>query len=246
MPRTAAEIMDRNFFYATQGDSLLQVLHEMGDRGLSSAPLLDINGRPVGVATLRDIESCHDIEELAEHLTRSVVSLPLGTPIEVAARELAVRKAESLVLVDDAGVAVGALSALDVLRALLGINDLEGEGAGAAGYARELRWSRAELFELGAAHRAPEAPGVLLLSSGANTGAKRSLWAESTSNIRERLDQMLRNPQDDARLESMLEVYPRELYVRHLVVHDSGRRERLARALANMVRAASAPAGDEV
>ena len=46
MPTTAAEIMDRNFLYASQGDSLVTLLHEMEHRGLGTAPVLDIDGRP--------------------------------------------------------------------------------------------------------------------------------------------------------------------------------------------------------
>lgn len=237
MPTTAAEIMDRNFLYASQGDSLLELLHEMQQRGLGSAPVLDIDGRPVGMATLSDIESCHDIEELADHLTRSVVSLPQNTPILAAARLLAARQAEGLVLVNEAGVAVGALSALDLLCALVGVEGDRGEQKPSGLAKRDAAWSRAELLELSAAHRAPEAPGVILLSPGHSTGKRRALWAESSLNIRERLDEMLRTPQDDPALEALLEVYPRDLRFRCLVVHDPERRERLARGLSTKARA---------
>jgi CBS domain-containing protein len=237
MPTTAAEIMDRNFLYASQGDSLVKLLHEMEHRGLGSAPVLDIDGRPVGVATISDIESCHDIEELADHLTRSVVSLPQNTPLLTAARMLAARQAESLLLVNDAGVAVGALSALDVLCALVGVQGARGEHGSSGLAKRDAAWSRAELLELSAAHRAPEAPGVILLSPGRSMGKTRALWAESSVNIRERLDQMLRTPQDDPALEAMLDVYPRDLRFRCLVVHDAERRERLARGLRTRARA---------
>lgn len=234
MPTTAAEIMDRNFFYASQGDSILQVLHDMSDRGLSSAPVLDGDGRPVGVASLRDVESCHDIEELADHLSRSALSLPQSTTVEAAAQALAARQAESLVLVDDFGVAVGALSALDLLRALVGCS--EGAEREASSTARSaLAWSKAEVLELSAAHRAPAAPGVILLGPGSSSGSKRALWVEASPDIRERLDQMLRMPQDDPRLEALLDVYPRDLRFRCLVVHEPERRERLARGLGKLL-----------
>lgn len=236
MPTTAAEIMDRNFLYASQGDSLVQLLHQMENRGLGSAPVLDVDGRPVGVATLGDIESCHDIEELADHLTRSAVSLPQNTPIPIAARVMAERRADSLVLVNDAGVAVGALSALDLLCALMGVEGARSEPDASGMTKRDAAWSRAELLELSAAHRAPEAPGVILLSPGSSTGERRVLWAESSANIRERLDQMLRTPQEDPALEALLDVYPRDLRFRCLVVHDPERRERLARGLCTRAR----------
>jgi CBS domain-containing protein len=241
MARTAAEIMDRDFVYASHGESILELLHHMEERGLSSAPVLDLDGRPLGSATVREIESCHDIEELADHLTRSAVSVNQHTSIEVAARALAERQADSLVLVNEHGVAVGALSALDLLRAVLGLNNTQSVRGKTHVLRADLAWSNAEYLELSAAHRAPEAPGLIALSAGADTEAKRPLWAESSLNIRERLDKMLRNPQGDPKLEALLTVYPRTLRFRCVVVHDARRRERLARALQKVVGAASRP-----
>lgn len=236
MPTTAAEIMNRDFLYASQGDSLSELMHEMAARRVCSTFVLDIDGRPVGVATLLDVESCHDVEELAERSARPALTLPQSTPIPTAARQLAARRAESLMLVNDAGVAVGALSALDLLCALVEEGGLSEDGAREGQEPPRLTqpdaaWSPAELLELSAAHRAPDAPGVILLSPGSSAGERRAPWAESSVNIRERLDEMLRAPQADPALEALLDVYPRDLRFRCLVVHDPERRERLARGL---------------
>lgn len=237
MARTAAEIMDRDFVYASQGDSILELLHHMDDRGLSCAPVLDADGRPLGSATVREIESCHDIDELTQHLTRLAVSVDQNTSIETAARALAEHQADSLVLVNEHGVAMGALSALDLLRAVLGLDGTRAAPGKKPGVKGDVAWSNAEYLELGAAHSAPAAPGLIVLCAEADTEAKRPLWAESSLDIRERLDQMLRNPQEDANLEALLAVYPRTLRFRTLVVHDARRRARLARALGRMMSA---------
>lgn len=238
MPKTAADIMHRDFFYASQADSILEVLHAMTDRGLGSAPVLDLQGHPLGVATLRDIESCHRPEELTEHLTRSGLTISQDASIEAAARELAKNKADTVVLVDEHGVAVGLLSALDVLRALFGYS--EGEPAAEEALApRSGVWSAGARLEVDAAHRAPSAPGVLLLGKSADVDGERAVWVEPCDDVRERLDHMLRMPQDDARLEALLAEYPRTLYFRVLVLHDAERRERLARAIANLIQRAA-------
>jgi CBS domain-containing protein len=155
------------------------------------------------------------------------------TPVDVAARTLALHHADSLLLLNEHGVAVGALSSHDLLRAVLGLNGAqvlrERE--------RDERWEDAEVMELGAAHRAPEAPGIILLSPGVDANSRRIVWAEATSNMRERLDHMLRNPQSDPRLEAMLDVYPRTLRFRCLTVFDSEQRESLANALCNVTDA---------
>jgi CBS domain-containing protein len=233
MSKIAAEIMNREFFYASQTDSIPKLLHELRDRGLGSVPVLDLDGRPLGMATVRDIESCHRIEELTDHLTRSAVSVGQNTSIEAAARILAQHRADCLVLLDEHGIAVGALSALDLLRALVGFDGSDRERP--SGVARDGQWSDGALLELGAAHHAPAAPGVILLSSGSDAHRTRVVWAEAAENVRERLDAMLRLPQQDPDLEALLSIYPRSLRFSVLVVHDPEQCRRLAQALASAV-----------
>lgn len=92
------------------------------------------------------------------------------------------------------------------------------------------RWSQPELLEICAAHRAPRAPGIVLLFP--NDRSKPStFWAGVTPNIQERLDEMLRSPQDDVMLEDMLAPYPRDLSFRYLVVPSARRRARLLKSI---------------
>jgi CBS domain-containing protein len=234
--KTTAEIMNRSFFHVAPTDTIAPVLHQMAERGLGSAPVLDLAGHPLGAATAREIESFYDVEELTEHLKRPVVCMHQNTPIDVAARTLALHQSDTLVLVNDHGIAVGAATALDLLRATLGLNGSHGLGHPQD---RATSWDDAEYLELGAAHRAPEAPGIILLSPGLDPNSRRIVWAEAASNMRERLDQMLRNPQENSRLEAMLDAYPRTLRFRCLTEFDSERRERLAEALSTMSEARS-------
>src|SRR5690606_36907997 len=59
MATTASDIMDRHLLDASQADSILELLHEMDDRGLDSTPVLDAAGKPIGVVRVREVESCH-------------------------------------------------------------------------------------------------------------------------------------------------------------------------------------------
>lgn len=229
--KTAAEIMNRSFYFASPTDTIGALLHEMGTRGVGTVPVLDLSGRPVGMATAAQIEGAYDVEELAESLTRPALCMDQHTPIDVAARTLALHQVDSLILVNEHGVAVGALNAHELLRAVLG---LDGAQLLAHPQDRDVCWEDAEVLELGAAHRAPEAPGIILLSPGLDASARRIVWAEDSPNMRERLDQMLRNPQEDPRLEAMLDVYPRTLRFRCLTVYDPEQRHSLASALCNV------------
>src|SRR5262245_11944998 len=66
MADTVAEIMDPHFFCASQTESIGQLLHDMAELGLGSAPVLDLQGHPLGMATLRDIDGCRRPDELPE------------------------------------------------------------------------------------------------------------------------------------------------------------------------------------
>lgn len=231
--KTAREVMKRSFFHVSPSDTISVLLYEMAERGLGCVPVLDMLGRPLGVATTAEIERCYDVAELIEQLERRALCLDQNTPIDIAAQVVAEHPSCCLLLVDASGVAVGALSPVELLGALL-----RGDSGGDTSpeQAGNVAWDHADILEVGAAHRAPEGPGVILLSPGIDDSRKRRVWAESSDNMRERLDQMLRQPQDDSGLESMLEGYPRTVRFRCLTVEDEAQREQLADELGNVER----------
>jgi CBS-domain-containing membrane protein len=80
--------------------------------------VLDEDERPVGVVSLRDLVNPR---KEGVRITESVATAEVDEPIELAARRLAEVGVHHLVVLDDNGRAVGMLSALDVVRALLGL-----------------------------------------------------------------------------------------------------------------------------
>jgi len=231
--KTAAEVMKPSFFHASPSDTIGVLVHEMAERGLGCVPVLDSMGRPLGVATMGEIERCHDVEEVVDQLARPAVCMDQSTPVNIAARVLAEHPSCCLLLVDSSGIAVGALSPVELLGAVLGV---ESGGDAVTEHVRDAAWDRADILELGAAHRAPAGPGIILLSPGLDETKRRRVWAESAANMRERLDQMLREPQDEEGLEAILEVYPRTVRFRCLTIGDAARREQLVGALCNVER----------
>jgi CBS domain-containing protein len=229
MSDTVAEIMDPQFFRASQADSISQVLQDMAELGLGSAPVLDGEGHPMGMATLREIDSCRRIEELPGHLHHPVVSVHQNTSIDAAARALAEHNADCLVLVDDHGVAVGALRAHDLLCAVLGLRISHSEQEDAPPPSGS--WSRGALLSLESIQQASTLPGLILLDPGGAGGRPNIVWVEAAANIRERLDDMVLKPQDEPVLEHLLEPYPRTVIFRSLVILDPERQARLLRSL---------------
>jgi CBS domain-containing protein len=228
VPDTVADIMDPEFFHASQADSIGRLLHDMAELGLGSAPVLDDAGHPIGMATVREIDSCRRMDELTEQVLSAAVSVPRDTPITVAAKVLAERNADCLILVDGQGVAVGALRAIDLLRALLGLT----RPCGPSGVPRVSRaWSHGMLLDVDSAHHAPALPGIILLDPGGANAKPNVVWVETAANIQERLDEMLRLPQDEPVLEALLSVHPRRVVFRVLVVPEGARRARMAQSL---------------
>lgn len=121
--RTAAEMMTANPVSIGQYATVTEAAAFLTSRGISAAPIIDEAGRPVGVVSRSDILfHCHTA------LPGRTPAYALMTPTvfcvrpDASAQEvvetmvgLGVRR---LFVVDDGGVLVGVISALDVLRFL--------------------------------------------------------------------------------------------------------------------------------
>jgi CBS domain-containing protein len=218
MAETVADILDSDVFHAAGGDSIGQLLHDITLRGAALAPPPD----PARIGS-RDEPGASCAEQAA-------VSVHQKTSISVAARILAEHNADCLVLVNDAGVAVGVLSALDLLQALFGV--AKSNPAPVAAQKRSAAWSRAATLDADTIRKIPPAPGIILLDRVLGDARRPSVvWVEGCANVRERLEGMLHPPQSDPALQALLDVVPRRLEFRVLIVVEAERRARLLRAL---------------
>ena len=118
MSKTVRDIMNAKLLYIRDGDRLSLARKHILRLGVTAVPVLDETHRPVGIVSLRDLErEGEDVE---------VGSTPVCTAkdtdsVEDAAKKLAETDYHHLVVVDDKGVAVGMVSSIDFLRALLGL-----------------------------------------------------------------------------------------------------------------------------
>ena len=167
---TVSEVMDPDFYYASQADSIGHVLHDMSALGLGSAPVLDLDGHPLGMALLSEIDGCRRVEDLTEHLKHPALSVHQNTDIETAARMLAEHGGDCLLLVNDQGVAVGALRAYELQQAVLGLR-MSHTHTHAPGTPRHSgTWSPGALLDLESLRHVPAAPGIILLDPGSPDG----------------------------------------------------------------------------
>lgn len=118
MSKTVKDIMNPKLLYIRDGDRVALARRHIVEFGVTAVPVLDETHRPVGVVSLRDLAAP---EGDTFQPSGKVATIHASTSIEEGARELAESDYHHLVVVDDSGVAVGMVSALDFLRALVGL-----------------------------------------------------------------------------------------------------------------------------
>jgi CBS domain-containing protein len=113
--KTVADIMNRQVLYLAEGSRAELAREPILRFGVTAVPVLDDDGRPVGIVSLRDLLA----SERRVEPTSPVCSVLDATPLDEAARALAETDFHHLVVVDEKGRAVGMVSAVDLLRGLL-------------------------------------------------------------------------------------------------------------------------------
>lgn len=116
------EIMDPTLLYIREGDRMTLARGPLLGWGIMAVAVLDESHRPVGLVSL------HDLEPSRREMSREagpVETIRDTESLEVAARRVAEarhgRLEGYLVVVDDEGVALGIVSSVDILRAMLGL-----------------------------------------------------------------------------------------------------------------------------
>jgi len=117
MAPTVQTYMNPRLVYLREGDRLQVALRPLLDLGITAVPILDEDHKPVGIISLRDLV---DKRGGPPHMKEDVRTIVATASIDAAAKMLVAVNLHHLIVVDDDGLAVGMLSALDILRALVG------------------------------------------------------------------------------------------------------------------------------
>ncbi len=117
MTPTVREFMNPKLVYLPEGTRPEVARNFILKFGITAVPVLDHEHRPIGSVTLRDLNEGAPVEDAGVQ----VPTVAVDATIDMAARALASGGHHSLVVIDPEGHAVGILSALDVVRALAGL-----------------------------------------------------------------------------------------------------------------------------
>lgn len=89
-------------------------------RGAPAAPVVDGEGRPIGLVAESDLLRSRSGAKVADAMVKLVLSVPEAAPLARAAALMAAHRAERLPVVSEDGVVVGVLTAMDVVCWLSG------------------------------------------------------------------------------------------------------------------------------
>jgi CBS domain-containing protein len=239
MARSVSEVMNRELVFAQEGTSAHAIRDLVLAMGITAVPVLDGDRRPIGVLSLRDLV---DLGSTPPHPSRPAAAVRENATLEEAGKALAQTDYHHLVVVDAGGRAVGMLSALDVLRGLLGVPARHPAAFPHMDPELGVSWTDDELLELDRLSDAPEGGGVIVLVRGGRRAPETPVWVEACERTRTRLEELLTIPQSDSPALAALLAHGGLRY-RAAAIVDATRRARVLAVLQERIGHQPLPAG---
>ena len=203
MASTVKEIMNHELFSVRPTDSVGDALNGLLAFGIYGAPVVDSAQRPVGVVSLRDVVFRQGAT-VAERMSSPAVVVREDARISDAAKLIAETGYRRLVVIDDANQVVGMLSAVDVIRGLVGLPAQHPAAFPHFDVKTGLQWTDDAVLEMNRVEVAPDGPGLLLLIYSVPGAPDVVAWAESANNVQTRLLDILSLPQENPELNRSL------------------------------------------
>jgi len=116
------DVMRREVITAKPNEKVKEVARKLVAKGIDHLPVIDRNGRLIGIATSWDLAKAiaNDREVLSEIMTREVITAREDESIDVVARRMAQHNISGLPVVDEAKHVSGIITTDDISRKLVG------------------------------------------------------------------------------------------------------------------------------
>jgi CBS domain-containing protein len=121
MATQVKDIMNPELFHLRRHHSAEDALNGLLAFGISGAPVLDGDDRPIGMLSLRELADRRKGQTAGDLMSSPALVISAEATVAEAGRLLALTSHHRLVVVDTGGKALGNVSALDVLRAVFGL-----------------------------------------------------------------------------------------------------------------------------
>jgi len=191
MALRVSEIMNPELFSVRKEEPVDMALGAILALGITGAPVLDDEGKPLGLVSLRDLVGARPGATAGDRMTQPPATVSAEARIGVAARRVARTGYHRLIAVDDKGRAVGMVSSLDIVRGLMGLPAPHPASFPHLDRETGLSWTDELCLDGDHIAAAPEGPGVVVLLHGGPGLPERAVWAESPEHVRRRLTEML-------------------------------------------------------
>lgn len=191
MAKRVQEIMNHELFTVSPDERVEAVRGWLTALGVTAAPVIDDQRRPIGFVSLRDVVNAPEDDHVHLHMSAPAHGLPATADIEEAASMMAEFDHHHLVCLDDAGRAIGFVGSLDVIRGLIGAPVKHPDAFPHYDERTGLNWSDEIALTQEGAASAPDGPGIYVLIHGRPGVEDRIVWSEATRNVRNRLLDML-------------------------------------------------------
>jgi CBS domain-containing protein len=240
MAATVREVMNPELFALGLTDSAETALGSILALGITAAPVLDSGGHPLGVVSLRDLAAPKPGVAASERMSSPPAVVRAAASIPEAARMVAETGYRHLVVVDETRRAVGMVSAVDLIRGLLGWPAPHPVAFPHLDVKTGLQWTDDAVLDERMLDAAPDGPGLLVLVHSRPGVPDSLVWVESAWSVRNRLFDMLELPPESAELRHLLTLRP-QLRFRTATTGDPVVLERVAAALRDEARHARPP-----
>ena len=195
MASLVKDVMNPELFHLRPTDSVEDAVAGLLALGITGAPVLDGTGHPLGMVSLRELAERHAGQAVTEVMAAPALVVQGGATAVEGARLLAESGHHRLVVVDPEGRAVGNVSALDLLRALVGLPIQHPAAFPHLERSTGLDWTDPAPLDLAALEAAPDGAGVLALLWTDDMDREHVVWAEAAHNVYSRLVDILSGPQ---------------------------------------------------
>jgi len=197
MAHRVAEVMSRELFSVTPGDAAEDAIDGLLALAVNDALVLDEDRRPVGAVSVRDLVGRRPGDRVCDRMSRPALTVSERASVAEAARLMAETGRPRLAAVDAAGRVVGLVSALDLVRGLLGLPAARPARSPRMNLSAGVVWTDELPLEPPMFEVAPDGAGLLVLIHGDLGISKRVVWAEACDDVRTRLQDMLAAPQTE-------------------------------------------------
>jgi CBS domain-containing protein len=186
MSETVEHIMNHEVYTVRPAEPCGEVLGMILTLGITAAPVVDDDGVPLGLVSLRNLARAQRDEPVSKHMTSPAATITRETTVEDAGREMGQLSYHHLVVVDPLGKVVGFVSSLDVIRGLVGLPASHPPAFPHQEPESGLAWTPTLPLTLENIERfAPVGPGMLVLTSAREPD--EVAWAEASKHVRARL-----------------------------------------------------------